>query len=260
MLLSAKNITKSYHTAFFTSSSHYAVRNVSFSLSYNETLGIVGESGSGKTTLGNILLGLTAPDSGELIMHNEKVNFKNRKYRKDYLRKVQMVSQHPEASLIPHQTIFQNLMEPFKIHGISNKGIKEISSAFELVHLTNSLLNRYPNEISGGEAQRVSIARALLLNPEILILDEPTSMLDSLTQKKIMDLFQDIQNETEISYIFITHDLDIARYFTDSVLILKDGNVMEYGKTEQILENPKSEYGSYLVNTFDFLRTSVCTD
>ena len=85
-------------------------------------------------------------------------------------------------------------------------------------------------------------------------------MLDSLTQKKIMDLFQDIQNETEISYIFITHDLDIARYFTDSVLILKDGNVMEYGKTEQILENPKSEYGSYLVNTFDFLRTSVCTD
>lgn len=260
MLLSAENITKSYHTSFFTSSLHHALRNVSFSLSYNETLGIVGESGSGKTTLGNILLGLTPADSGEILMHNVKVNFKNRKYRKDYLRKVQMVSQHPEASLIPHRTIFQNLMEPFKIHGISDKGIKEIGAVFELVHLTSSLLNRYPNEISGGEAQRISIARALLLNPEILILDEPTSMLDSLTQKRMMDLFQDIQNETKISYIFITHDLDIARYFTDSVLILKEGNLMEYGKTEEILENPKSEYGRYLVNTFDFLRLSFNTD
>ncbi len=257
MILQFKNISKTYQSGIIKKRKLKALNNVSFDLKKGKTIGIIGESGSGKSTIAKIVLNLIKADSGEVLFMSKNIDDYKGVNLKKLKKDIQIVFQHPATSLNPHMTVKDNLLEPLKIHKIDTDWQLTISKNLEMVRIKNDFLNRFPNELSGGEIQRVIIARALSLNTKLLILDEPTSMLDAFTQYNIMNLLLDIQLQTGISYMYITHDLSIASYFTDSILVLKDGNVMSYGDTEKVLTKPKSNYTKELIDTFSFLENLI---
>lgn len=242
-LLEVKNIKKSYNTKI--------LDGVSFNLEKGKSLGLVGESGSGKTTICKIITKILNPDSGSIF-----INGKNNKKIGNRLlsRKIQMVFQSPYLAFNPGFTIKQSLLENIVVHKIklSRKEEKsKLGNILNVVSLSTGCLNKYPHELSGGELQRVGIARALLLNPEIIILDEVTSALDATIQKEILDLLKKIQKQFNISYLIVSHNMNVIRYMSDYVAILKDGKIIEYNKTEKIFKNPQENY------TKSFLSKSI---
>ena len=223
-----------------------AVNNISFQLSSGQTLGIVGESGSGKSSLGLSLVGINQY-KGYFIYKNQYITSTN---RRNLCSQIQMVFQDPYNSLNPRMNIEQIISEGLVVNYPElsrSERHNRVIKAVEEVGLFPDDLEKYPHQFSGGQRQRIAIARALILNPELVILDEPTSALDVTIQAQIIKLLQQIQAKRNISYIFISHDMKAVRAMSDNIIVMKDGKIVEHGSTEQIFNNPQKEYTKHLI-------------
>ena len=221
-MLEAKNICKSYDNN--TKKNSLVLNNCNLIIHENEILGLMGESGCGKSSLAKILLKLMPMDKGELYFKDKNItNLKNNKL-KFFRQKVQFISQRPETFFDPMMKLYTSLIDPLNIFNIKYD-IITIENILEQVKLNPAILNRYPHQVSGGEIQRLSLARALLLNPELLILDEPTSMLDISVQAQILHLLKDLQKSKKMSYLFISHDKDVVNWLCDEVFIMQNGQI-----------------------------------
>lgn len=225
-IMEAVSLTKRFRGAdktWFT-----AVDGASLTLKKGKTLGLLGQSGSGKSTLGQMMVGLLKPDSGELFFHGERLGYPIRGQAR---RKIQILFQHPEVSFNPQLTLRQSLVEPFKLTG---KPFDDgaILSVIEPFGLHAEHLSRYPGELSGGELQRAALARVTVLEPEMILLDEPTSMLDVITQAQMIDFLRRYQQQHQTAYLFITHSTALAEQFCDEIVNMEDGRLLEERKTK----------------------------
>ncbi len=225
-IMKAVSLTKRFRGAdktWFT-----AVDGASLTLQRGKTLGLLGQSGSGKSTLGQMMVGLLKPDSGELFFHGERLSYPIRGQAR---RKIQILFQHPEVSFNPQLTLRQSLVEPLKLTG---KPFDDgaILSVIEPFGLHAEHLSRYPGELSGGELQRAALARVTVLEPEMILLDEPTSMLDVITQAQMIDFLRRYQQQHQTAYLFITHSTALAEQFCDEIVNMKDGRLIEERKTK----------------------------
>lgn len=227
-----------------------AVDDVSFKVSKNETLGLVGESGCGKTTLGRAILRLTEPTSGEILFYGKNIVNLNKKEMRDMRKKIQIIFQDPYASLNPRMTIGSAIMEPMIIHGLGtrNERIKKTEGLLDRMGLPVSVMSRYPHEFSGGQRQRICIARSLAVEPEFIICDESVSALDVSIQAQILNLLLDLQEELNLTYVFISHDLGVIKFISDNIAVMKDGKFIEYNTGEAIYKQPQQEYTKNLLS------------
>ncbi len=222
-MIRAEDVYKTYRTGLLGKRVE-AVRGVSIRIEEGETVALVGESGSGKTTLGKILLMLIRPDKGKVFFNGvELTRLKDRELRR-YRREMQYIPQNPEEAFDPRWRIYDSIAEPLKIHGIEGD-VEEIA---RMVGLRREHLLRRPRELSGGELQRAAIARAIALTPKFIVCDEPTSMLDLSTQASIIRLLIKLQKRFGISYLFITHDMELAEFLTDKILMMKNGRIVDW--------------------------------
>jgi peptide/nickel transport system ATP-binding protein len=224
-----------------------AVDCVDIEIKRGEILALVGESGSGKSTLGRILLMLIRPDKGRVLFNGLDLTKLSPTMLRKLRRRMQLIPQHPEEALDPRWKLFNSIAEPLRIHKIADDGeIEERVYEFaELVGLSEEILRRYPHEVSGGELQRAVIARAIVLNPEFIVCDEPTSMLDVSVQASIVNLLTDLQRKLSLSYLFITHDLKLAEIVADRIAIMFAGQIVEEGAN--VLKDPLHPYTQMLV-------------
>ena len=225
-----------------------AVKGVDFAVQRGKTLAIVGESGSGKSTLARIIALIDAPSSGELRVAGEVVDIARKRLTPDMRSKVQMVFQNPYGSLNPRQKVGDVLMEPLLINTALPAAERRDRAETMLakVGLAPEHFNRYPHMFSGGQRQRIAIARALMLNPALLVLDEPVSALDLSVQAQVLNLLADLQDEFELTYVFVSHDLSVVRYIADDVLVLSQGVAVEQGPREALFANPQHPYTQQL--------------
>ena len=221
-----------------------AVKGVSFKLEKGKTLAIVGESGCGKSTLARILTMIDPQTSGELKIGGKDVDIARDGLTPEMRQKVQIVFQNPYGSLNPRQKIGDVLAEPLLLN--TNMSAEERrAKAMQMllkVGLGREHFNRYPHMFSGGQRQRIAIARALMLNPKLLILDEPVSALDLSVQAQVLNLLSDLQEEFGLTYVFISHDLSVVRYIADEVMVMYFGEVVEYGARDDVFNNPQHDY------------------
>ncbi len=246
-VLEARNIVRDYHVRggmFGTPRTVHAVKGVSFSVEQGRTLAIVGESGCGKSTLARIITMIDAPTSGELLIDGHKVDIARERLTPEMRRKVQIVFQNPYGSLNPRQKIGDVLGEPLLIN--TDKSAEErrdlAMRMLKKVGLEEKHFNRYPHMFSGGQRQRIAIARALMLNPSLLVLDEPVSALDLSVQAQVLNLLADLQDEFKLTYVFISHDLSVVRYIADEVMVMYFGEAVEYGTRDAVFSDPKHDY------------------
>lgn len=226
-----------------------AVDDVSFDVYKGETLGIVGESGSGKSTIARLMNRLITPTDGEIYFHDLELSTASGGELKDYRKQVQMVFQSPYGTLDPRKTIEYSLLEPFVIHGVGSKEgrMERIDHLLDLVNLPRTSLNKYPHEFSGGQLQRINIARAITLEPEVLICDESVSALDVSVQAQILNLLNELQEELKLTYVFISHDLNVVRYMCDRIAVMNQGQIVELNTAEEVYTNPKESYTQTLL-------------
>lgn len=225
-----------------------AVDDVSFQLESGEILGIVGESGCGKSTLAKLITRLTDMTSGTLIFDGKDITNLTGRERKDFYGKIQMVFQNPLTSFDPRRTLGDGIGESLRNRGMKKEERnRRITEVLEQAGLSSEFADRYPHEVSGGQCQRAAIARALAVEPAILICDEATSALDVTIQKQIMDLLQELKEKQGLSFIFICHNIALVQMFCDRVLVLYDGKVAESGTTDEIINHPKEEYTKKLI-------------
>jgi len=251
-ILSANNLSKFYskNKGLFNKQSINlrAVNNININLKAKESLGIVGESGCGKSTLAKMLAGLIAPTSGEIKIQNKGIN----NYEKYELpNHIQYMFQDPISSLNPRKTIYQSLATPLKyLRKLDDKEIeKEIKSIIKEVNLKEEFLNRFPHEFSGGQAQRIGIARVLLSKAKIIILDEPVSALDVSVQSQILNLLNDLQKKFELSYIVISHDLAVIEAICDRIMVMYFGDIVEKSDAKKLFQNPYHPYTNLLLKS-----------
>ncbi len=249
-ILKIQNLTKKYTSGLIRTKETIGVKNASFKLYSGEILSLVGESGSGKTTIANLILRFIQPTEGEIFYEGKEIHDIP---TKDYYKNVQGIFQDPYSSFNYFYRIDHMLNQVFKysLKGITNKR-KALDSALSIVGLnTDDILGRFPHQISGGQLQRVLIARALLFKPKLIIADEPTSMIDSSSRADILNLFKELKEGTTyvegISIIFITHDIGQAQYMSDRVLIMKEGSIVEEGQTDDVFLNPCHPYTQNLL-------------
>lgn len=230
-----------------------AVKDLSFDLNQGTSLGIVGESGSGKTTIALALarlLSQQAKVSGDIMIDNVDINSLSRKELRQFRSNIQMVFQDPFASINPRFNVMQIVEEGLLIRGESKTQREQaVLEALATVNLPHSFAYRYPHELSGGQRQRVALARALIMRPKVIILDEPTSALDSSTQVEVVQLLRDIQQQYQISYIFISHDLNVVQALCHNIMVLKAGECVEFAATEKLFEAPQHPYSKLLIDT-----------
>jgi peptide/nickel transport system ATP-binding protein len=222
-----------------------AVNDVSLKVRKGRTLGLVGESGCGKTTLGRTVLRLLEPTSGEIFYKGVDITKLSKDKMRELRRKVQIIFQDPYASLNPRMTIGSTLIEPLIIHNLfksKQERLERAATLLERVGLERGMLNRYPHEFSGGQRQRICIARALAVEPEFIVCDESVSALDVSVQAQILNLLLDLQEEFNLSYIFISHDLAVVKYISDEVAVMNNGEVVELADAVQIYKNPQHDY------------------
>jgi len=222
----------------------HAVRSISLRLERGKTLAVVGESGSGKSTLARILTLIDAPTSGELFIGGQKMDIVRSGVTRDMRRQVQMVFQNPYGSLNPRQKVGDVLCEPLLLN-TDKRASERRELAMQMlvkVGLQPEHYNRYPHMFSGGQRQRIAIARALMLSPKILVLDEPVSALDLSVQAQILNLLSDLQDEFDLTYVFVSHDLSVVRYIADEVMVMYLGEVVEHGTRDAVFAAPKHDY------------------
>lgn len=250
-LLELRNLNKTYRSnpgLFAKPRVVPAVQNISLVLHRGQTLGVVGESGSGKSTLGRIIMKLLASDSGEILYHGKDIAPLSQAAFRPMRKKIQMIFQDPFASLNPRQTIGQILTDGPLANGVDKATArKRAEELLALVGLDASAYVRYPHEFSGGQRQRVGIARALMLDPDILIADESVSALDVSVQEQVLRLLRDIQEQLKLGMIFITHDLRIAAQICDQIAVMRRGEVVELGPPSQIFDAPRHDYTQRLI-------------
>lgn len=228
-----------------------AVDDVSLFIKEGETLGIVGESGCGKSTLGRTLLRLYEPTAGEVAFRGINVLNANQEEMKELRKQMQVVFQDPYSSLNPRMTVFRIVSEGLIEHGIYNEGKELEDYVLEIMEkcgLAKYHMNRYPHEFSGGQRQRIGIARALALNPSFIVADEPVSALDVSIQSQILNLFNDLQEEYNISYMFISHDLSVVRYISHRVGVMYLGTMVELADKNSLFDNPRHPYTQALLS------------
>ena len=236
LVLSVSHVTSGYRDGgLFTKGPYQEVlHDVSFDVHHKEILGLVGESGTGKTTLARTILGIVKPDQGS-VTH--------------YTKRPQMIFQDPYSSLNPAYSVAWSLEEPLRIYGKYDARERErrVREMLKLVELPEECLKAKPHELSGGQRQRVSIAMALIQRPKFLIADEPVSALDVTIQAQILKLLKDLRDELELSYLFISHDLNVVYQLCDRVLVMKKGRIVEQGTVDEIFNHPQQEYTKQLL-------------
>lgn len=255
-VVSLREVTVTFtHRRFLSSASSraaaatIALDRVSVDIADGEVVAIVGETGSGKSTLGRTLIGLERPTSGEVWFRGEPLRSALRRDYKSMRRRLQVVFQNPYESLNPWMSVVRAVREPITVHGLASgdAAAEQAKQLLELVGISASLANRYPRELSGGQRQRVAIARALALEPEVLVLDEVTSALDASVRGQIVNLLLDIAEERRITYVFISHDLHLARHVAENVVVMKRGQIVERGPVDQVFEEPRDRYTQSLL-------------
>lgn len=228
-----------------------AVDGVSFTVERGETIGLVGESGCGKTTVARVIIRLIDATKGDVIFEGESITkAKGRKLR-ELRRRMQIVFQDPYASLDPRQQIKSIIEEPMKIHHLTTSRREADEAAAKLMNrvgLNRDHLSRFPHEFSGGQRQRIAIARALAINPELVVLDEPTSSLDVSVQAQILNLLKALQREFNLTYIFISHNLSVIKHMSDRIAVMYLGRIMEIADTDELFTNPKHPYTHALLS------------
>jgi oligopeptide/dipeptide ABC transporter ATP-binding protein len=230
----------------------YAVDDVTLTLRQGEVFGLVGESGSGKSTLARAIVKLTNPTSGSIIYRGRNILKQGKKASKEFRRHVQMIFQDPYESLNPQSDVLSAVIEPSIIHGLAPKGKAErqarVAELLESVGLDpSSKMDRFPHELSGGERQRVAIARALSLEPDLVIADEAVSMLDVSIRLGILVLMMDLKKRFNLTYIFITHDLGVARYICSRIAVMYHGKIVEIAEPDELINHPLHHYTSLLL-------------
>ena len=262
-LIHVKDLVKTYsrHASIFSSDKFHAVDGVSFNVNKNEIVGLVGESGSGKSTISKILTKLIDFDGGQILFNGEDISgITKSKDLLDYRKKVQMIFQDPFASLNSIHTVYHHLSRPILIHRSYDKYSKkerdqlikkEIIAILKEVDLSppEEFLYKFPHEMSGGERQRIALARVLLVQPQLIIADEPTSMLDMSIRMEILDLLKSLQVKKGISILFITHDIASACYLSNRLIVLKNGKIVDSGIVSEIINNPKDKYSKLLIDS-----------
>ena len=247
IVLETRDIVRDYHISgglFGAARTLRAVKGVSLKVEKGKTLAIVGESGCGKSTLARIITMIDPATSGELLIEGEKVDIAQTGLSAEMRRKVQIVFQNPYGSLNPRQRIADVLAEPLIINTDMPVGERRDRAMQMLlkVGLAPEHFGRYPHMFSGGQRQRIAIARALMLNPTLLVLDEPVSALDLSVQAQVLNLLADLQEEFGLTYVFISHDLSVVRYIADDVMVMYFGEAVEYGSRDEVFSNPQHEY------------------
>ena len=247
VVLEGRKLVQDYHVSggfFGGSKTVRALKGIDFKVEKGKTLAIVGESGSGKSTLARIIALIDAPSGGELLIEGNRVDISKTRPGPAMRSKVQMVFQNPYGSLNPRQKIGNVLMEPLVINTDVPADERRARAEAMLVKvgLGPEHFNRYPHMFSGGQRQRIAIARALMLNPSLLVLDEPVSALDLSVQAQVLNLLADLQDEFGLTYVFVSHDLSVVRYIADDVMVISEGVAVEHGSRDEVFSDPKHPY------------------
>jgi peptide/nickel transport system ATP-binding protein len=255
-ILSVNNLVVSFPTSknIFgkVTSSFTAVDHLSFNVRKGETLGVVGESGCGKTTLGRAILRLVNANSGEVNFEGNNILKYSDKEMRLLRKKMQLVFQDPYSSLNPRLKIVDAITEPMVVHSIGANKEERIHLTEQLlkkVGLTSDAMNKYAHQFSGGQRQRICIARALSVQPSFLICDESVSALDVSVQAQVLNLLNELKEENNLTYIFISHDLSVVRYMSDTMIVMKNGKIEEMGEAKAVYEDPRSEYTKSLLSS-----------
>jgi ABC-type glutathione transport system ATPase component len=247
-LLTVDNLVVEYPSKKFRARPFRALTDISISIGQGETLGLVGESGSGKTTLGRAVLGLAPVTGGRIVFEGKDISQASRKQRRILSGDLQVVFQDPYTSLNPALEIGDILAEPLGVQGMEqNAARRRVKELLDQVGLPSDAIHRLPREFSGGQRQRVAIARALALSPKLIVCDEPVSALDLSTQARVLDLFLQIQKDTGVSYLFVSHDLDVVRHISHRVAVMYHGEIVEQGPAEVVTRDPEHPYTQRLL-------------
>ena len=226
----------------------HAVEDVSFDIYPGETVGLVGESGCGKSTTARLIVKLIEPSSGRIFFDGEEITEFNRSRMRPLRREMQMIFQDPYSSLNPRQTVGQIIGAPFAIHGTEGSTKRRVQDLMDRVGLNPEHYNRYPHEFSGGQRQRIGVARALALSPRLIICDEPVSALDVSIQAQILNLLESLQEDFNLTYLFISHDLGVVRHISDRIAVMYLGHIVEVADAGDLYENPKHPYTAALLS------------
>ena len=252
-VLELDGVCRDFTSGVFRTHTVHAVDHVTFALEKGKTFGLVGNSGCGKTTLSRMITRVLRPTAGRILFEGADISGLPGGRARAYHRRVQMIFQNPEASLDPTMRVRDSLLEALTIHQIGSgreERMEKVRSALAQVGLPEYLLSRYPHQISGGEGQRLVICRALLLEPEVLLLDEPTSMLDVSVQASIMNLLRELQERLGLTYLYITHDIELLGWISHTIGVMQRGRLVEVGSRDQVMEAPVHPYTRELLYSY----------